>query len=128
MTPTYDRELIAEMLEEYAACRSIDLRHQRTSIADQITLLRAADNAESRADTVSLPAEGGGVDELLTRLRDLVAEMRSDALEDDKAARGEGNFDPTPQMQEVLRATSGVLRIFATKLETIIFASGVRRG
>ena len=62
MTPkptAYDRELIAEMLEEYAASRSVDLRHTRASIADQITLLRAADNAESRADTVSRAAEGG---------------------------------------------------------------------
>lgn len=62
--PAYDRELIAEMLEEYAACRSVDLRHTRASIADQITLLRAADNAESRAETVSRAAEGGGVDAL----------------------------------------------------------------
>ena len=64
--PAYDRELIARMLDEYAkhtAC-DMDLAHLESSIAEKAALLRAADNAEAVADTVSLPAEGGGVDAL----------------------------------------------------------------
>ena len=62
----FDPALVAEMLDEYSASRSSDLRHTREAIAAQIAALHALDNA-SRAETVRLPAEGGGVDGVLRR-------------------------------------------------------------
>ena len=63
-TEMYDRFLVSDMLGQL-----IDMLKGETpsypytieAVEEQCDLLRAADNAESRADTVSLPAEGGGV-------------------------------------------------------------------
>ena len=61
MTPAYDRELIAKMLESVAA----GTVYGRDSVIEQIRLLRGADNAEA--------ANVGTVDSR-SRLRRIAAE------------------------------------------------------
>lgn len=58
----YDRELIAEMLDEYAAFRSADLRHTRAAIAEQVNALLPADNTDAAGVHTATQPPAVGVD------------------------------------------------------------------
>lgn len=58
----YNRELIAEMLDEYAACRSVDLRHTRAAIAEQVNALLAAESADAAGVHTATQPPAVGVD------------------------------------------------------------------
>ena len=47
MSQGYERELVAEMLDEYEAGRSQERRHSKEAIHEQARLLRAADNRDA---------------------------------------------------------------------------------
>jgi hypothetical protein len=65
MTPAYDRELIADMLDGYGEHTNCDmgLTHFGSAIAEQARLLREANNAEA-AKVGTVPASEDGLPEL----------------------------------------------------------------
>lgn len=74
----YDRALIAEMLDEYAACRSADLRHTRAAIAEQVNALLAADNADAAGVRTATQPPAVGVDVSEEMVRDAAFAMAAE--------------------------------------------------